>query len=262
MRSDPVFQLAHVSRQFGPLTALSELNLTIGQGERVALIGPSGAGKSTLLNLLNGSLRPSTGQVTILGSDLSQLSSQRRRRVQRQIGTVYQQHHLVTNLSVIHNVNAGQLGRWSLPKAAWSLLWPQNIETAAQALEQVGMVDKLYARTDRLSGGEQQRVALARVLVQQPAAILADEPIASLDPARSHDLMALLRDLTASAGKTLVVSLHDIEFAFQYCTRLLGLRQGQLQFDLPPSQVTERMIETLYQIVPDSHVPGHNPTLA
>ncbi|PZD70305.1 Phosphate-import ATP-binding protein PhnC [Acaryochloris thomasi RCC1774] len=244
---EPVFELAQVSRQFGDVMALSDLSLSIGLGERVALIGPSGAGKSTLLNLLNGSLVPSTGQVTVLGRDLSQLSPRRRRRIQRQVGTVYQQHHLVTNLSVIHNVNAGQLGHWSLGKAAWSLLWPQSKETVVQALEQVGIADKLYARADRLSGGEQQRVALARVLVQQPVAILADEPIASLDPARSHDLMALLRSLTREAGKTLVVSLHDIEFAFQYCTRLLGLCQGQLQFDLPPSQVTEGMIDRLYR---------------
>lgn len=247
----PVFELAQVSRKFGDVTALSALSLSIGLGERVGLIGPSGSGKSTLLNLLNGSLMPSTGQVTILGRDLSQLSPRKRRQIQRQVGTVYQQHHLVTNLSVVHNVNAGQLGRWSLGKAAWSLLWPQSIETVVQALEQVGIVDKLYARTDRLSGGEQQRVALARVLVQQPVAILADEPIASLDPARSHDLMALLRDLTGMSDKTLVVSLHDIAFAFQYCTRLLGLCQGQLQFDLPPSQVTDGMIDNLYRFMTD-----------
>ncbi len=253
---EPVFKLAHVSQQFGALTALSDLTLTIDLGERVALIGPSGAGKSTFLSLLNGTLMPSTGRVEVLGCDLSRLGPRKKRWVQRQVGTVYQQHHLVTNLTVVHNVNAGQLGRWSLAKAAWSLLWPQNIELAAQALAQVGMAEKLYARTDRLSGGEQQRVALARVLVQQPAAILADEPIASIDPARSHELMALLRDLTELAGKTLVVSLHDIEFAFQYCTRLLGLRQGALQFDLPPAQVTESMIDDLYHLAPNYPAPS------
>ncbi len=244
----PVFQLDQVCQQFGSLAALRDLNLTIHEGERVALIGPSGAGKSTFLNLLNGTLTPSMGKITVLGCDLAQLSTRQRRRVQRQIGTVYQQHHLVMNLAVVHNVNAGQLGRWSLPKAAWSLLWPQGIEEVVRALEQVGLVDKLYARTDQLSGGEQQRVAIARVLLQNPAAILADEPIASLDPARSHDLMALLRRLTESAGQTLVISLHDIEFAFQYCTRILGLRQGQLFFDAAPAQVTETMCRDLFQL--------------
>ncbi|HIK41846.1 ATP-binding cassette domain-containing protein [Thermoleptolyngbya sichuanensis A183] len=244
----PIFYLSQVTRQFQGLTALAEVNLSIAAGERVALIGPSGAGKSTLLSLLNGTLLPSAGQVTVLGQDLRRLSPRQRRRVQRQIGTVYQQHHLVTNLSVIHNVNAGHLGRWSLAKAAWSLLWPQSVEIAARALAQVGIAEKLYVRTDRLSGGEQQRVAIARVLVQDPVAILADEPIASLDPARAHDLMALLCRLTEQSGKTLVISLHDIEYAFQYCTRLVGLRQGQIQFDAPPAQVTDAMIHELYRL--------------
>ena len=251
-----IFTLDHVSQQFGTVVALNDLSLTIKARERVALIGPSGAGKSTLLKLLNGSLMPSKGTVTVLGADLSRLSLGKRRRVQRQVGTVYQQHHLVTNLAVIHNVNAGQLGQWSLAKAAWSLVWPQDIEIAAKALTQVGLADKLYARTEHLSGGEQQRVALARMLVQQPAVILADEPIASLDPVRSHSLMQLLRSLTESTGKTLVVSLHDIELAFKYCTRLLGFRQGQLQFDQPPSQVTEGMIDDLYQLSPHRHSSG------
>jgi phosphonate transport system ATP-binding protein len=245
---EPLFQLDCISHQFGSLAALSDLTLTIAAGERVALMGPSGAGKSTLLNLLNGTLTPSTGQMTVLGANLGQLSFRRRRRIQRQIGTIYQQHHLVPHLAVIHNVNAGHLGHWSLAKAAWSLLWPQNVERAIEVLKQVGIEDKLYTRTDRLSGGQQQRVGLARVLVQDPIAILADEPISSLDPARSHDLMALLQNLTETSGKTLVVSLHDIEFAFQYCTRLLGLRQGQLLFDALPTQVTDQMIESLYQL--------------
>ena len=243
-----IFQLDNVSHRFGALAALSNISLEISEGERLALIGPSGAGKSTLLSLLNGTLMPSSGQVMALGQNLSGLTPKQRRKIQRQIGTVYQQHHLVTNLSVVRNVNAGQLGRWSLAKAALSLVWPQNVGVAAQALEQVGIADKLYVRTDRLSGGQQQRVALARVLVQNPTAILADEPISSLDPARSHDLMELLRELTQQTGKTLVVSLHDIEFAFEYCTRLVGLRQGQLVFDAPPSQVSEAMIRQLYRL--------------
>ena len=243
-----IFQLDNVSHCFGSLPALSDLSFQISAGERVALIGPSGAGKSTLLSLLNGTLIPSSGSVTVLGQDWSGLTPRQKRKIQRQIGTVYQQHHLVTNLSVIHNVNAGQLGRWSLAKSALSLVWPQNVGAAVQALEQVGITDKLYVRTDRLSGGQQQRVALARVLVQNPTAILADEPISSLDPARSHDLMGIFRDLTLQTGKTLVVSLHDIEFAFEYCDRLLGLRQGRLVFDAPPSQVSDADIRELYRL--------------
>ncbi|HEY9886800.1 MAG TPA: ATP-binding cassette domain-containing protein [Candidatus Obscuribacterales bacterium] len=243
----PIFELTQVTRWFGGQAAIADLTLTIQAGERVALIGPSGAGKSTLLSLLNGTLPPSTGQVLTLGQDLRHLRGRQRQRVQRQVGTIYQQHHLVSNLEVIHNVNAGQLGRWSLARAAWSLVWPQAVPTAAHALSQVGIPEKLYARTDRLSGGEQQRVAIARVLVQDPVAILADEPIASLDPARAHAVMGLLQALTTT-GKTLVVSLHDIEFALAYCTRLIGLRAGRVQFDAPPHQVQGTMIRELYTL--------------
>lgn len=243
-----VFELIQVSRQFGSFQALADITLTIHSGERVALIGSSGAGKSTLLSLLNGTLAPSSGQVRVMSHDLSRLKPRQMRQVQRRIGTVYQQQNLVMNLPVIHNVNAGHLGRWSFFKAAWSLVWPQEVQIAAQALAQVGIAEKLYARTDRLSGGQQQRVAIARVLVQDPVAILADEPISSVDPERSRELMDLLRQLNQDTGKTLVISLHDIGFAFSHCDRILGLRHGRLLFDAPPQSVTDAMIADLYRI--------------
>ncbi len=214
----------------------------------MALIGSSGAGKSTLLSLLNGSLMPFTGEVWLFGKNLQRIRPSALRRLQRSIGTVYQQHHLVSNLSVIHNVNAGHLGRWSLAKSLWSLVWPQDVTVAARALDQVGIVDKLYARTDRLSGGQQQRVALARVLVQNPQVILADEPISSIDPERSREVMDLLRYLNQTTGKTLVISLHDVEFAVRYCDRIIGLRQGQILFDAPTPAVTSAMMTALYQL--------------
>lgn len=244
----PVFQLEGVSCHFGVVAALTNCSLTIGSGERVALIGPSGAGKSTLLSLLNGSLSPTTGRVIIMGQAVDRLSSRKRRRLQQLVGTVYQQHHLVGNLAVVHNVNAGHLGRWSLPKALWSLVWPLETQTAHLALAQVGIADKLYARTDRLSGGQQQRVALARVLAQDPAAILADEPISSVDPERSRAMMDLLRQLSETTGKTLVISLHEVEFAVKYCDRIVGLRQGHILFDVPAHEVSAAMMTALYQL--------------
>lgn len=244
----PIFELINVSHCFGDLIALRKINLRIGPGERVALVGPSGAGKSTLLNLLNGSLRPSEGVVQALGFNLAQLSPRALRQVQRQIGVVYQQFHLVDNLRVVHNVNAGALGRWSFLKAAWSLIWPQEVERAAQALAQVGISEKLYARTDRLSGGQQQRVALARVLVQDPVAILADEPISNLDPERGREIMDLLFRLSEEMRKTLVVSLHTVEYAYTHCHRIIGLREGSVLFDAPPAAVTPDMVRTLYRI--------------
>ncbi len=245
-----LFDLRHVTQRFGAFTALADVNLKIQAGERVALVGASGAGKSTLLRLLNGSLFPAEGEVEILGENLRQLRGRRLQRLQAQVGTVYQQFHLVDNLRVIHNVNAGHLSRWPFWKALISLVYPLEVKTALQALAQVGIAEKLYDRTDRLSGGQQQRVALARVLVQNPVAILADEPIASLDPERSREIMNLLRHLCEQEGRTLVVSLHDIGFACSHCERVVGLRQGRILFDLPSSQVTPPLLEQLYNLEP------------
>ncbi|MEM9092336.1 MAG: phosphonate ABC transporter ATP-binding protein [Cyanobacteria bacterium P01_F01_bin.53] len=242
----PALRLHEVSCRFGSVVALQSVNVSISSGEKVAIVGPSGAGKSTLLSLFNGSLSPTIGEVIVLDQPLQSLSGAQRRTVQRQVGTVYQQHNLVANLSVIHNVNAGQLGRWPLWKALWSLVWPQQLADAQQAMTQLGLADKLYARTDRLSGGQQQRVAMARVLVQDPAIILADEPVASVDPARSHDMMALLSDLVKN--RTLLVSLHDVDLAKAYCDRIIGLRQGRLVFDLPSADVSDAQLAALYDL--------------
>lgn len=243
----PVFELKNVTKKFGSFQSLADINLQIRAGERVALVGPSGAGKSTLISLLNGTLLPTQGEVWVLGRNPGCLRSQSLRQIQRQIGTIYQQFHLVDNLRVIHNINAGHLGRWSFLKAAVSLMWPLEVETAAIALKQVGIPEKLYERTDRLSGGQQQRVAIARVLVQNPTAILADEPISSLDPERSREIMDLLRHLNQETGKTLVTSLHAIEFARSHYQRIIGLRQGHIVFDAPAQAVSPAMIETLYK---------------
>ncbi|HEX9990537.1 MAG TPA: phosphonate ABC transporter ATP-binding protein [Chloroflexia bacterium] len=246
--SNTVFRLRGVGKTFGDLQALSDINLEISEGEQVALVGPSGAGKSTLIALLNGTLLPSEGEVSVLGRDLSRLRPRARRAVQRRIGTIYQQFYLTGSLRVIHNVNAGHLGKWSFFKSALSLVWPLDVKIAAQALEQVGIPEKLYERSDRLSGGQQQRVALARVLVQDPHVILADEPISSLDPERSREIMDLLRDLSRRTGKTLVTSVHTFHFARSHFDRILGLRGGRILFDSPAGDVTPAMAADLYRI--------------
>ncbi|MBD3881006.1 phosphonate ABC transporter ATP-binding protein [Phormidium tenue FACHB-886] len=246
--NNPVLELRQVSQRFGRMSALNAIDLQIQAGERVALVGVSGAGKSTLIRLLNGTLLPSEGEVCVLGRSLSRLSGRQLQRLQRQIGTIYQQFQLVDNLAVVHNVNAGQLGRWSFCKAVVSLVYPMEVETATLALQRVGIAEKLYERTDRLSGGQQQRVALARVLVQDPQIILADEPVASLDPERSREIMALLRSLVQEDKKTLIVSLHSIELARQFCDRIVGLRDGQIWFDAPPSAVSNELIDELYRL--------------
>lgn len=244
----PTFELKNVNKKFGNFQSLIDINLQIWGGDRVALVGSSGAGKSTLINLLNGTLLPTQGEVWVLGRNLARLRSKSLRQVQHQIGTIYQQFHLVDNLQVIHNINAGHLGRWSFLKAAVSLIFPREVETAAKALKQVGMLEKLYQRTDCLSGGQQQRVAIARVLVQNPKVILADEPISSLDPERSREMMELLHQLNQDSGKTLVTSLHAFEYARSYYQRIIGLRQGRILFDAPAAAVTPSMVEALYKI--------------
>lgn len=251
--SVPVFELKNVTKQFGKYPSLTDINLQIYPGERVALIGSSGAGKSTLINLLNGSLQPTQGEIWVFGRNLAQLRPKSLRQVQRQIGTIYQQFHLVDNLRVIHNVNAGHLGRWSFLKAAISLIYPLQVETAAKALIQVGIPEKLYDRTDSLSGGQQQRVAIARVLVQNPIVMIADEPISSLDPERSREIMNLLRNLSQETGKTLICSLHAIEYARSYFQRFIGLRHGRILFDAPVEKVSRAMVEELYKIEPQKH---------
>ncbi|MBW3579690.1 MAG: ATP-binding cassette domain-containing protein [Actinobacteria bacterium] len=243
-----MFSLRRAGVRFGSTPALEAVDLEVAAGERVALVGPSGAGKSTLLSLLNGSRRPTEGSAVVLGRDLATVRGSELRHLQRRIGTVYQQHHLVGPLRVVHNVNAGRLGDWSLLEAVRSLLLPADVATAEAALAQVGIAEKLYERTDTLSGGQQQRVALARVLVQRPVAILADEPISSLDPTRAEEIMQLLAGLAGGTGRALVVSLHAVEQALRHCDRLVGLRGGRVLFDAAARDVTTAMVESLYRI--------------
>ncbi len=244
----PAFELLGAGVRFGATRALSGLDLTVGPAERVAVIGPSGAGKSSLIRLLNGTLTPTEGRVRVLGCDLAAASPRALRRVQRQLGTIHQQFDLVEQLRAVHNVNAGRLGSWSLAMAVMSLLVPREVDRAQRALERVGIGDKLYERTGNLSGGEQQRVAIARVLVQRPAAVLADEPLASLDPARGREIMNLLHDISREMGTTLLASLHDVEIALERFERVVGLREGRIAFDDPPGRVSREAIKALYEL--------------
>ncbi len=243
-----MFELRGVEKRFGSSVALRDVNLRFERRERVALVGPSGAGKTTLLSILNGTVQPSAGEVLALGRPIHRLAAKDRRKVQQQIGTVYQQFHLVPGLRVIHNVNAGRLGRWSLGRAAFSLVWPVEVAQARSALERVGIPDKLFERTASLSGGQQQRVAIARVLIQDPQVILADEPIASLDPENGREIMDLLQALAEQTAKTLITSIHAIQFARTHFQRVIGVRRGEVLFDRPAHDVSPAMIEALYRI--------------
>lgn len=234
--------LRGVGVDFDTHTALDHIDLTVAEGERVALAGPSGAGKTTMLRVCNGSLPPSRGTAEILG--MAALDEEGRRA----IGTIYQRLDLVGPLQVIHNVNAGRLGTWTRRRALRSLIRPVEVDSGRAALDRVGVGHLLRQRTDRCSGGEQQRIALARVLVQDPRLIIADEPVSSLDPARSEEVIALLCGIAAQDRRALVVSLHDFDLARRHCDRVVGVRAGRVLFDLPASEVSDRQRDALYEI--------------
>jgi phosphonate transport system ATP-binding protein len=242
----PVLRLRGVGHRFGAHEALRDLNLEIHAGERVAILGTSGAGKTTLLSLLNGSLKPSAGNVEVFGEDPALLTASRLRGLQRRVGSVSQDFALIEQVRVLHNVNAGRLGRWSTAYALASLVWPRSLHVVQAALDRVDLGWALYERTERLSGGERQRVAIARLLVQEPELVLADEPVSSLDPVRAADILGLLG--ASSNTRALVVSLHQPALALEHCTRVVGLRHGKVFLDSPVADVSATALNDLYEL--------------
>ncbi len=245
---DAVVALRHVSRRFGDRLAIDDISLEIRAGERVALIGPSGAGKTTLLRIMNGRLTPTAGERVILGSRLDDLRGHALRRLRRDIGTIDQSPALVDSLRVIHNVNAGHLGRWSTLRALVSLLTPMDRPVAAAALASLGIADTIDAPTATLSGGQRQRVAVARVLVQDPVLVLADEPVSHLDPERARTVLSILANVETSRRRALVVSLHRPDLAREFCDRIIGLRAGRILFDRAAGDVTAAATVPLYDL--------------
>lgn len=243
------FDVRSVSKRYGERLALAPLTLAIERGETVAVVGPSGAGKTTLLHLLAGVIEPDGGEVRLLGTPLREIRS--RRELAGRVGVLHQQFDLVPNLTVVQNVVAGNLGRWSLARSLLSIVRPQETARATEALARVGLAALAGERTSRLSGGEQQRVALARLLVQRPHALLADEPVASLDPARATALLRMLTEMAAEARHTLIASLHDPELALAHFGRIVALRHGAVVFDRPAAAVTAADLQRLYVL--DEH---------
>jgi phosphonate transport system ATP-binding protein len=240
----------------GAVTSLASVSFAVAPGERVAVIGPSGAGKTTLFRLLNGTLRPSSGALRFDGRDVGSLSPREARAMRRRIGTIHQQSLLVPSLTVLDNTLCGALGAWSLVRALRTAISPAqaDVDRAMAALERVGLADKRDARADELSGGQQQRVAIARLVMQDPEVILADEPFASLDPALADTIAELLLGL-AGAGRTLVCTLHDVERALRLFPRVIALRGGRLAFDAPSREVSPGALDELYRGAPPAAAP-------
>ncbi|MBK6618681.1 MAG: phosphonate ABC transporter ATP-binding protein [Nitrosomonas sp.] len=225
--------------------ALKNINLDIAAGEFIAILGPSGAGKSTLLRTINALDPASSGEISIDGEVLT---PRNRRRVRARIGMVFQQFNLVDRLNVMTNVLIGRLAERGWLSSLFYLFPQSDFQIAEAALREVDLLDKAWSRADKLSGGQQQRVGIARALAQQPKLILADEPVASLDPKASEDVLALLRKICTEKGITVVVNLHQVEYARQYADRIIALNAGSVMFDGSPEHLGPSKLAVIYGI--------------
>jgi phosphonate transport system ATP-binding protein len=243
-----IYELDRVTRSYygraGVTRALDGVSFRVEPGERLAILGASGAGKTSLFRLLNGSAPPSGGALRFDGCDVLSMSARDLRAMRRRVGVVFQLPELVPSLTVRDNALAGRLGHWSAFGGLRARFWPprNDVARARDALDAVDLLNKAEARAEELSGGQQQRVAIARVLVQDPEVVLADEPFASLDPALVETVAELLFGL-AARSRTLIVALHDVELALRYFPRIVGLRGGKVLFDAPPAEAAASLAE-------------------
>jgi len=230
----------------GGVQALENVSFEVPKGQFLAVIGLSGSGKSTLLRCINRLVEPTKGLIMLNGVDVTAASEEELRRIRRKIGMVFQHFNLVHRSSVLTNVLAGRLG---YVNPAWSLLnrFPKrDIEKAMQQLERVSIADKAQYRADELSGGQQQRVGIARALMQEPEMILADEPVASLDPVLAHSIMQYLEQINKEDGVTVICSLHFLDLVHRYAHRVVALNEGRLVFDGLPSEIDDNKFKEIY----------------
>ncbi|AOS62067.1 phosphonate ABC transporter ATP-binding protein [Actinoalloteichus hymeniacidonis] len=248
--AEPAVVLDGVTRRFGAdVLALDEVSLTVAPGEVVVLLGLSGSGKSTLLRHVDGLQQPSSGTVRTLGTDVGVARGGRLRELRRRVGFVFQQFDLVGSRTVLENVCTGALGRLRGPRLGLGT-YPRALRREALAhLDRVGLADRAFQRADTLSGGQQQRVAVARALMQQPEILLADEPVASLDPESAHQVMELLRTISRENSLTVLCSLHQVDLALNWGDRLVGLRNGRVVLDLPTSGLDRDQVMSVYSRV-------------
>ncbi len=239
---DPVFVVRNLGKTFGDHRALDDLSFEAHRGEFLALLGPSGAGKTTLIRCMAGLIAPDRGEVRLDGSDMRSIGRQDRRR----IAVVFQQFNLVPRLTAFQNVLAGRLGYVPTWRGVLRRFPMEDRLLALRCLDRVGLLSHARQRADTLSGGQQQRVAIARALAQQPEVILADEPIASLDPQSSAGILRLLREICNTDRVAVVCSLHQVEFARTYAERIIGMTAGRLLVDLPASDFDAEMAARVY----------------
>lgn len=240
-------RIEHLTKVYADGTkALTDISLSVKPGDFLVIIGLSGSGKSTLMRCINRLIEPTSGKIFIDDVETTALPPEQMRKMRRQIAMIFQQFNLVKRTSVLTNVLSGRLGY--LPQA-WSLVnhFPADLRgQAMRHLATVGIAEKAYTRADQLSGGQQQRVGIARALMQDPRLILADEPVASLDPATSHSVLKYVEDLNRRDGITVMCSLHFLSLARRYGTRVVALKAGQILFDGLPAEIDERRFKEIY----------------
>ncbi len=243
-----MLKLDNVSCTFEDGTrAVDAVSLQVEEGEFCVLLGPSGAGKSTLMNIMNGVIEPTTGSLQVGDVDLNRHT---RRLIQTQIGMIHQQLHIVPRLSVLHNVLLGILPQVNIVCSLLKLFTQEQQRKACQLLQEVGLEEKhLYRRAAELSGGQQQRVAIARAFISQPKVVLADEPVASLDPSMSRSVLNNLKTAAKTHGATVICTLHQIDYALEFGDRVIALRDGKIFFDGSPKAMDKATQNALYALV-------------
>jgi phosphonate transport system ATP-binding protein len=262
---DLVVSAENVTKKFGETTALDDVSLDVHRSEMVVLLGLSGSGKSTLLRCLNGLHPVTSGKVEVGGTRVDKASRAQLRALRRNVGFVFQQFNLVNRLSVITNVLIGTLSRLPLWRTLLFRFPEEERRLAIAALQRVGIADWAFQRAANLSGGQQQRAAIARAMVQRAELVLADEPIASLDPEAARRVMESLAELNRVDGVTVLVSLHQVQFAMRYCPRTVALREGKVVFDGPSAALTPQKLGELYGaeaeelLLGEAITPDHGP---
>jgi len=238
--------VSQLTKKFGSITAVDSVSFSLEQPQMVGIIGPSGAGKSTLLRMINCLTEASHGSISIDGRDILSLKGSARRRWQRDCAMIFQQFNLVPRLDVITNVLLGRLNGHSTLKSMFSIFGRDLVDEALAALERLGIIDQALQRAETLSGGQQQRVAIARALMQRPKMVLADEPIASLDPLSAEKVMDSLREIRDRDELTVLCNLHTLDTARTYCDRVIGMLQGRIVFDDVPALLTAKVVRDIY----------------
>lgn len=249
-----MLELKNVTRRFGPNTAVDSVTVKIPQGQMVGVIGRSGAGKSTLLRMINRLIDPSEGSITFGDKQVSEIKGRELREWQRDCAMIFQQFNLVPRLDVLTNVLLGRLNHRNTLLNLFSIFSQEERAQALMALERLGIEQTALQRAGTLSGGQQQRVAIARALLQSPKVILADEPIASLDPLNAQIVMDSLKDINERDGITVVTNLHTLDTARTYCQRIIGMFQGRVVFDGPASELTNDAVKKIYGSLDDTEI--------